>query len=168
MKLEGSGRAGYRTMVFSAIADPKILAELETWLGRLRQRLVSGIQSVLGYASEAYDLELRPYGWNALAPPGTPLPAGPPQEVGLMALVSAEAQDQATEIAKFCNPMLLHFPLNPDDPMPSFAFPFSPAEVELGPMYEFKLNHVVSLDDPLELTRTTIFTTGRGERRAVA
>jgi hypothetical protein len=74
----------------------------------------------------------------------------------------------ANEIAKFSNPLLLHFPLNADDPLPSFAFPFSPAEVELGRLYEFKLQHVVALDDPLELVRTRYFTIDRGERLAVA
>jgi hypothetical protein len=81
-----------------------------------------------------------------------------------MALVTAPTQEMANEIAKFANPMLLHFPLEPDDPMPSFAFPFSPAEVDLGALYEFKLNHVVALADPLDLTRTTYFTIEAGER----
>lgn len=73
-----------------------------------------------------------------------------------MTLVSAVTQELATEIARYCNPILLHFPLNHDDPMPSFAFPFSPAEVELGRQYEFKLNHVVQLDRPDQLSRTVI------------
>ena len=85
-----------------------------------------------------------------------------------MTLVTASTQEVATEIAKFCNPALLHFPLNVDDPIPSFAFPFSPAEVEMGRLYEFKLNHVVAVADPLELTRTSYFTTDQGERRARA
>ena len=38
--------------------------------------------------------------------------------------------------------------------MPSYAFPFSPAEIERGQVFEFKLNHVVSVDDPAELVRT--------------
>lgn len=168
MKLEGSGAVGFRTMVFSGMADPKIMANLDLFLARLRERLVSGISSVLGYAAEAYDLELRAYGANALAQPGQAPSGGPPKEVGLMTLVTAATQEMATEIAKFCNPTLLHFPLNPDDPMPSFAFPFSPAEVELGRLYEFKLQHVVAVDDPLELVRTSYFVTEGGTRRAVA
>jgi hypothetical protein len=130
--------------------------------------LIAGITSVLGYAQSEYDLDIRPYGSHALAQPGGRDSHSVPQEVGLMALVTADTQDKATEIAKFSNPTLLHFPLNADDPMPSFAFPFSPAEVELGRLYEFKLNHVVAIADPLELTRTTYFTTQQGERRAIA
>lgn len=168
MKLEGSGGVGFRTMVFSAIADPKIMARLDEFLGNLRGFLAQGIQSVLGYGPDEYDLDIRAYGADALAPPGAPKPPHPPREVGLMSLVTAQEQAIATEIAKFCNPVLLHFPLSPDDPMPSFAFPFSPAEVELGRLYEFKLQHVVAIDDACELVRTAWFTVEGGERRAVA
>jgi hypothetical protein len=37
--------------------------------------------------------------------------------------------------------------------MPSFAFPFSPVDCPRGGTYEFKLYHVVDVDDPLELVR---------------
>jgi hypothetical protein len=168
LKLEGSGAIGFRTMVFSAIADPKILANLDLFLQRLQDRLISGIASILGHQSGTYDLEIRPYGAHALGQPGAAPAQAVPQEVGLMTLVTASTQEVATEIAKFCNPALLHFPLNVDDPIPSFAFPFSPAEVEMGRLYEFKLNHVVAVADPLELTRTSYFTTDQGERRARA
>jgi hypothetical protein len=38
--------------------------------------------------------------------------------------------------------------------LPSYAFPFSPAEIERGPVYEFMLNHVVHVDGPHEIVRT--------------
>lgn len=165
MKLEGSGVIGYRTMVFSAISDPRIMANLDLFLDRLGAYLGNGVQSVLGYAQGSYDLDIRPYGSHAL---GRLALKSQPTEVGLMALVTAQDQETANEIAKFCNPILLHFPLEPGDPLPSFAFPFSPAEVALGPLYEFKLNHVVAIDRPDELVRTKTFSMQQGERRAVA
>lgn len=168
MKLEGSGPIGFRTMVFSGISDPKIMSELDVFLERLRDYLVDGIRSVLAYRPEDFDLKIRPYGSNALAPPGAPDPGRPPHEVGLMTLVTAATQEAATEIAKYCNPALLHFSLNPDDPLPSFAFPFSPAEVELGRLYEFKLNHVVAIDDPMELVRTATVSIGQAIQDGVA
>ena len=167
MKLEGAGPTGYRTMVFSAIADPKLLGRIDEWVASLESHLRRGIAGALGVADRDYRLELRPYGWNALDPLRRPT-ARPPLEVGLMALVNADTQALATEIAKFCNPMLLHFPLDADDPLPSFAFPFSPAEVELGRQYVFKLNHVVAIDDPLELARTRFVTLGGEDDDAAA
>ncbi|MES3027737.1 MAG: acyclic terpene utilization AtuA family protein [Pseudomonadota bacterium] len=168
MKLEGAGADGFRTMVFSGVADPKILANLDLWLERLRSRMEAGIQSVLGYAADGYHLELRPYGYDALNPTPGRAGRGTPQEIGLMALVTASTQAEATEIAKYCNPTLLHFPLEPTDPMPSFAFPFSPAEVELGALYQFRLNHVVHVADPLALTRTTFIDIGEGDQHGAA
>ena len=167
MKLEGSGPAGFRTMIFVAIADPKVLANLNEWLSRLEAHLRKGIDATLGYARTDYELELRAYGWNALQIKRRD--SSPPSgEVGIMMLVQAQTQAAATEIAKFCNPSLLHYPLNADDPMPSFAFPYSPAEVEMGPAYAFRLNHVVHLDHPLELVRMGLEDVAQGVADAVA
>ncbi|MBS0333324.1 MAG: acyclic terpene utilization AtuA family protein [Proteobacteria bacterium] len=168
MKLEGSGVAGFRTMLFSGLADPKMMADLDGYLARMRARLVGGISAVLGYAEADYDLQIRAYGHNALAAPGQPAPKIPPAEVGIMMLVTADDQATATEIAKFANPLLLHFPLKADDPLPSSAFPFSPAEVELGPVYEFKLQHVVAIAGPHDLVRTRTYDLKGGERHVVA
>jgi hypothetical protein len=41
-----------------------------------------------------------------------------------------------------------------DAELPSYGFAFSPADIERGRVYEFRLNHVVEVDDPLELVRT--------------
>ena len=38
--------------------------------------------------------------------------------------------------------------------LPSYAFPFSPAEIERGQVFEFFLNHVVEVTSPDELVRT--------------
>jgi hypothetical protein len=38
--------------------------------------------------------------------------------------------------------------------MPSYAFPFTPAEIPRGQVYEFVLNHVVATRDGFELVRT--------------
>jgi hypothetical protein len=168
MKLEGSGVAGYRTMLFAGLADPKMMADLDGYLARMRERLVAGVSAVLGYADGDYDLQIRAYGHNALAAPGQPKPPVPPSEVGIMMLVTADEQATATEIAKFANPLLLHFPLKADDPLPSSAFPFSPAEVELGAVYEFKLQHVVATATPHDLVRTRIFDLKGAERHVVA
>jgi hypothetical protein len=168
LKLEGSGPNGYRTMAFVAIADPKIMAAAGRWLTNLNTSLVSRIQTVLGYGAEDYAVDFRAYGWNALNPAAARADLPPPREIGLMMLVTAPDQERASEIARFCNPYLLHFPLNADDPLPSFAFPYSPAEVEMGQVFEFKLNHVVAVDSPLDLSRVQLETVGQKGRHAIA
>lgn len=168
MKLEGSGRSGFRTMSFTAMADPKLMRNLGPWLATLESTLRDRIEATLGYGPEEYEIDFRPYGWNVLDQSSNAAEVPPPREIGLMVIVSAATQEQASEIAKFCNPALLHFPIGRKDPIPSWAFPFSPAEVEMGPYYEFKLNHVVHVDDPLELVRMRFIKVGQGATHAVA
>jgi hypothetical protein len=98
--------------------------------------------------SEDYALELRLIGVDATLGPletQNSLPA----EVGVLMLVTAQTQSTATDIARLCNPFLLHFPLTESESLPTFAFPYSPAESERGAVYEFLLNHVLKLDNPM-------------------
>ena len=156
LKLEGAAAIGYRTMGFTAIADPHVLASIDDWMAKLRLTIVTGAQHVLGYAPDSYELDIRAYGWNALNPSVVRASEPPPREVGVMMLVTAATQAIASEIARWANPHLLHQPLHDDDPIPSFAFPYSPAEAGLGAVFEFRLNHVVHVDDPLALSRMRI------------
>jgi hypothetical protein len=78
----------------------------------------------------------------------------PPAEVGVLFVVTAPTQALADQMAKACNPWFFHFPVRSDLELPSYAFPFTPAEIPRGQVYEFLLNHVVHSADGLELTRT--------------
>ena len=68
----------------------------------------------------------------------------------MLGIVTAPTQELAQEIAKYLNPYLLHHPLTRDEEQPTFAFPFSPAEIDRGAAYEFCLNHVMTLADPMD------------------
>ena len=56
----------------------------------------------------------------------------------------------ADEMVKLANPLFLHHPLTADEPQVTFAFPFSPASMDRGPLYEFCLHHVCTLGDPMD------------------
>lgn len=151
MKLEGSGPAGYQTITLVGIRDRIIMKDPLGWLERLQNFAQEKLDS-LGFDRLKYSFSLRPYGYNAVY--GGEVPKGyVPNEIGVLLTVTAEDQITATHIAKVMNPLLLHFEVAPNRPTPSFAFPFSPAEVEKGGIFEFKLYHVVELEDPFELIR---------------
>lgn len=152
MKLEGASGGAFQTIMLVGIQAPNVLAELDRFLAQMDQHLRARVATTMGPAAGSYDISLRPYGWNAVT--GLPVTDGTaPREVGLLFVATAETQDLATMIAKTCNPMFFHMPLDIDGELPSYAFPFSPAEIERGQVYEFRLNHVVMVDDPLELVR---------------
>ena len=72
-------------------------------------------------------------------------------------MVTARTPELAAEIGKLLNPYLLHHPLTKEEEQPTFAFPFSPAEVDRGPVYEFCLNHVLTLDEPMDVFSLEVF-----------
>jgi hypothetical protein len=159
MKLEGASTGAFQTIMLIGIQDRGVLAELERFLAQMHHHLTKRVNDTMGERAGVFDISLRPYGWNAVS--GLPMPAASPipVEVGLLFIATAATQELATQIAKTCNPLFFHMPLNMDTPLPSYAFPFSPAEIERGAVYEFMLNHVVHVDDGFELVRTVFVET---------
>lgn len=78
-----------------------------------------------------------------------------PAEINLL-LVTAIFQELATKVTKVFSLLLLHHPVKRNEQFPSFAFPFSPAEIERGLILEFRLNHTVELETPLDLVRIVL------------
>jgi hypothetical protein len=153
MKLEGASSGPFQTIMLVGIADPAVLADVEGFVGRMHYALVQRIRRTLGAEAEGIHISLRPYGWNAVSG-RTPAAGPPPREIGLLFVATAPTQALATEAAKVCNPYFFHFPAAEGKEMPSYAFPFSPAEIERGQVFEFRLNHVVETASPFELVRT--------------
>ena len=170
IKLEGAGLIGYQSMALAGIRDPEVLAEIDVWAESLRSFVAAKAKDVLGVGPDDCTIEVRCYGWNAVLGERDPDPR-PPREVGALLLVTAADQATATRIVKLANPYLLHMPLPHMDHLPSFAFMASPAEIERGPLYEFLLNHVVHVDTPDQLSRTSLTRVGVGagvDREVVA
>lgn len=159
MKLEGAAANGFQTLMLVGIQDPEVLSALPRFLSQMHELMVDRVCKTLNVERDSFHLSLRPYGWNAVS--GFDHRERPaPVEIGLLFIATADSQERATQIAKICNPVLFHMPLDLKGPLPSYAFPFSPAEVERGAVYEFKLNHVVKVDGPLDLVRTVFTNTG--------
>ena len=152
-KLEGAGGGTYQTIMLIGIQAPDVLAEIDAFVAVLHARLTARVEATFGEAADGYDISLRAYGHNAVSglASGSGVPA--PREVGLLFVATAATQDLATQIAKTCNPWFFHMSLHDEVELPSYAFPFSPAEIERGQVFEFKLNHVIRVDHPLELVR---------------
>lgn len=163
MKLEGAAVGPCQTIMLIGIRDPEVLRQLDVFHDRMLAALTERARRNIDADPDSWSISLRIYGWNALdgqpPPPGTP----PPREVGILCVITAPTQKLATDIAKACNPYFFHFPVNPEKELPSYAFAFSPADIERGPVYEFKLNHVVAVESPTELVRTVFVDLARPE-----
>jgi len=149
VKLEGAGLCGYQTSALVLLRQPRYVANATQWCNKLSTFLAQQINARMNIPSEDYALELRLIGVDATLGPLETQNAIP-NEVGVLMLVTAQTQSTASDIARLCNPFLLHFPLTESESLPTFAFPYSPAESERGAVYEFLLNHVLKLDNPMD------------------
>ena len=150
MKLEGAAPAGFQTISIVGIRDPYVLSNPDKWLADLKNSIQGRLDEV-GLNKNDYSFVLKPYGWNAVSGQNINPKMSKPLEIGLILVATGKTQKLATTVTKTANPKLLHFRAQENQQLPSFAFPFSPAEIEKGQVYEFKLNHVVDVSDPLEL-----------------
>ena len=152
VKLEGARITGYQAVSLTLLRDRRYVENASDWAADITRRSQEKTQSRTGLGPTDYAIELRLIGLNATLG-ALESQAGRPAEIGVLAIATAPTEALASEISKILNPYLLHHALTDDEPMPTFAFPFSPAEMPRGALYEFALNHVMALDDPMAAFR---------------
>jgi hypothetical protein len=152
MKLEGASGNLFQTIMIVGIADPDVLADPQTFHDKMLTTLTQRATSATGLDESEFHISVRMYGWNGVS--GMVPPAGSvPLEIGMMGVITAKSQALASEIAKACNPYFFHMPIRMGMELPSYGWAFTPGDIDRGAVYQFELNHVVSVDDPLELVR---------------
>ncbi len=154
MKLEGARGGPFQSIMVIGIEDPDVLANLDHFHDQMYSVLTDRISRLFAEETTDFDVSLRIYGWNGTSGRPVPKDTPPPLDVGVMLVITAPTQDLANRMAKSVNPIFFHMPLRPQMELPSYAFPFTPAEVPRGQVFEFVLNHAVQTTDGLELVRT--------------
>ncbi len=149
VKLEGARVAGYQTVLMTLLRDPRYVANAKTWADDIAHQCRSKACSRLGLAEDEFRVELRLIGHSAVLG-AQETRATTPHEIGVLGIVTAASPELSAEIGKLLNPYLLHHPLTEEEEMPTFAFPFSPAEVDRGAAYEFVLHHTMQLGEPMD------------------
>ena len=146
VKLEGARSGGYQTVSLALVRDSRYVENIREWVADIEAKCT---RKAAERVNAAFTLELRLIGLDATL---GDLDKGitSSSEVGVMGIVTASSEATSKEIAKILNPYLLHHPLTEDEEMPTFAFPFSPTEMYRGEIYEFCLNHVLELDNPMD------------------
>jgi len=157
VKLEGSRIAGYQTILLATVRDRRYVENIDRWCDDIRDRHARKMADRLGAdVAATVTCELRIMGLNATLG-GLETREAHPSEVGVLGILTAPTQALANEAGKLLNPYLLHHPLTREEEQPTFAFPFSPAEIDRGAAYEFCLNHVMVLDDPMSAFTLEVF-----------
>ena len=156
VKLEGARVTGYQTILISLLREPRYVAAAKEWSKDIEVLATKKAATRTGTLQEDFNIEIRLIGQDATL--GTlESQKGAPIEIGALGIVTAKNQTLANEIGRILNPYLLHHPLTKEEEQPTFAFPFSPAEIDRGPIYEFCLNHVMRLSDPMSAFSLEVF-----------
>jgi len=149
VKLEGARVAGFQTIVLALLRDRRYVANATAWADDIVAKCTAKALARTTAQDDDFSIEIRLIGQNATLG-ALETRTSDPVEIGALGLVTAKTHALAGEIGKLLNPYLLHHPLTRDEEQPTFAFPFSPAEIDRGATYEFCLNHVLRLDDPMD------------------
>ncbi len=151
VKLEGVELAGYRSVCICGTRDPLLIARLDDFIASVRQEVATKA-AAFGATPDSYQLGIRVYGRDGVMGAREPLSGATPHELGfVLEVVSRHSQEMASAVLGMARANMLHtdFPgrLCREGNM---AFPFSPSDIEVGPVYRFSVYHVAELDDPLE------------------
>jgi hypothetical protein len=83
-------------------------------------------------------------------------------EVGLVVEAIGRTAEEARAVLNVAWHTGLHHPVPEWQGLISnWAFPYSPPELDAGPVYRFCVNHLMELDDPLEAFRIDYVEVGR-------
>lgn len=158
IKLEGAELVGHQTVMIGGIRDHVVIERLPELLPLAEKYFTAKILDVFDgdIDPDTVDIDYRVYGAGAVLGRNEPDDLRP-AEVGVLITVTASDQETAHAISTFVAHASSHLPIPEYDGLVStLAYPFSPPEIDRGPLYRFTLNHVATSVGPTELFRTTI------------
>jgi len=155
VRIEGAEYLGHRYVVIAGVRDPVVLRQFDLFLAGLRETIGHKCEASLGLQlDQDFRLVFRVYGKNGVMGALEPHNVIEGHEVGLVVEAIGRTAEEAHAVISVAWHTGLHHPVPEWEGLISnWAFPYSPPEMDGGPVYRFCVNHVVELDDPLETFR---------------
>lgn len=151
IKLEGAELVGYRAITICATRDPILISQIDNYLEESR-REIDRRATAFGVPSSQYKLVFHVYGRDGVMQGMEPLRNNPSHELCLVIEVVSDTQDKAAavlSIARVVTPKM-DFPGRMCT-SGNMAFPFSPSDINVGPVYRFSVFHVVDGVGPCDM-----------------
>jgi hypothetical protein len=163
VRLEAAEYVGHRFVVIAGVRDPVVLRQHDRFLAGLRETIAHKASASLGLEIDRdFRLAFREYGKNGTMGALEPRDVRGGHEIGLVIEVIGRTADEARSVLNVAWHTGLHHPVPEWQGLISnWAFPYSPPEMDAGPVYRFCANHVMELDDPCEPFRVEHVEVGR-------
>lgn len=156
IKLEGAGKQGERRIFIAGIRDPYTIGLFDKVLELARAR----VEKRFGPIGGDYDLRYHVYGRNGVMGPLEPTPASDPLELCVIVDVLSGDGQLAEEICHVAAKALFMARLPETKGTAGTAAIFVDEVLHTQPAYEWTLNHIVEVDDPMAWFTTTHRTIG--------
>ena len=150
VKLEGTAIVGYQNISLVLIREKSYVNRIKKWSKQVKNKAEKTIESTLLLKKKNYKIEFRFIGKNATLG-SLESKRVKPHEIGVLVIVTTKKQDACEEIGKILNPLLLHHSIYDNRELPTFSFPLSPPSFNIGKKYEFCLNHVIGIKNPMDI-----------------
>ncbi len=134
-KIEGAKHSGFRTIAIMGVRNPYMITVLDDILNDVRQQAENRF-------GKGFVLNFRQYGKNGVL--GSMEFDSNLHEIGLIVDVVADERAFAHKVCSVVKSTLQHYDYRGRIATgANVAFPYSPAEIDVGEVYEFSMYHIV-------------------------
>lgn len=147
VKLEGAKEAGCRTLSICGNRDPIFISQLDDILENVKKRTADNLS-----ADFDYRLDFIVYGKNGVMGALEPQAEVTSHEVGIVIDVVAPTQEHANAVCAVARSTMLHYGYpGRIATAGNLAFPFSPSDIKVGPVYVFSVYALLRTEHPENL-----------------
>jgi len=151
IKLEAVAWVGYRTLGIVGLRDPRLIADIDNFLAEGVEKVKRAYRNKIPEGK--YNILFHVYGKNGVMGKLEPQDKITSHELCLITEVVADTQQIATEICSFFDHEMLFHPYKGIiSTAGNFAHLNSCEVHEVEGVYEFTMDHLLPISDPIELT----------------
>jgi len=154
VKLEGVRPAGFRTISIAGTRDPIMIKGIDSIL----EDVTAQVDEILKREKIGGRIHFHVYGKNGVMGALEPEKKTRSHELGIVIEAVAPTADGADSLCSLTRSTLLHYGYpGRISTAGNLAFPFSPSDVRMGPVYEFSVYHLMPVADqaifPMKIVR---------------
>jgi len=148
VKLEGAIKVGYRTISIAGTRDAIMISQIDEITEAVKDMVRDNFSDMK--EGRDFDLLFRIYGRDGVMGSLEPVKESSNHELGIIIEVVARTQEMANTICSFARSSMLHYGYpGRVATAGNLAFPYSPSDFKAGAVYEFSLNHLIDIEDPV-------------------
>ncbi len=159
VKLEGAKQVAYRTLVIAGIRDPLLIAKLR----EVEDEVATAVREYYHEVDvKDYKINFINYGLDGVMGSLEP-DHSLPKEVGVLFEVTAKTQELSSAICSSLRSTFMHYGYDGrKSTSGNLALPYSPSDLDFGPVYEFSVYHLMTVENGMEVFPITTYEVKNG------